>query len=109
MEHLLNDTSKVKKKYLEKNLSQCHFYHKSNMDRPGVEHGPQANHCLPEPWHCVVCVCVLFILEAYFYEWKHENLGWRRLASDKIQQSSTLNVLIPSGAECAFAPQNCKN
>jgi len=56
-----------------------------------------------------VCVCVLCILETYIYEWKHANLGWPRLASDKIPQSSTLKVLIPSGAECTFDCENCKN
>jgi hypothetical protein len=55
------------------------------------------------------CVRGLFILETYFHEWKIVNLGWRRLASDKIQQSSTLNVLIPRGAECAFDHKNFKN
>lgn len=49
MEHLLNDTGKGKMKYLEKTLSECHFYHKSHMDGPGVEHSPQAKDYLPEP------------------------------------------------------------
>jgi hypothetical protein len=30
-----------KPKYSEKTLSQYHFvHHKSDMDRPGIEHGP---------------------------------------------------------------------
>ena len=95
----MNDTGKEKMKYLEKNLSECHLYHKSHMDGPGVEHGPQATTiCLNHGVVSCVCVCVC-ILETYFYEWKHANLGWPRLASDKIPQSSTLNVLIPSEAE----------
>jgi len=33
MEHWWNDTDRGKLKYLERNLSQCHFvYHKSHMD-----------------------------------------------------------------------------
>jgi hypothetical protein len=41
MEHRWNEIDRGKPKYSEKNLSQCHFvYHKSHMDRPGIETGP---------------------------------------------------------------------
>jgi hypothetical protein len=35
-----NDIDRGKPKNSEKNLSQCHFVHKSHMDWPGREHGP---------------------------------------------------------------------
>jgi hypothetical protein len=38
MDDWWNDTDRVKPKYLEKNLSKCHFvYHKSCIDWPGIE------------------------------------------------------------------------
>jgi hypothetical protein len=38
MGHRWNNTERGKLKYLEKNLSHCHFiYHKSHMDWPGIE------------------------------------------------------------------------
>jgi hypothetical protein len=41
MEHRWNEIDRGKPKYLERNLSQCHFvYHKSHIDRPGIEPGP---------------------------------------------------------------------
>jgi hypothetical protein len=41
MEHGWNDIDRGKPKYSERNLSQCHFvYHKSHMDRLGIEPGP---------------------------------------------------------------------
>jgi hypothetical protein len=37
----LKETERGKPKYSEKNLSQRHFvYHKSHMNRPGIETGP---------------------------------------------------------------------
>jgi hypothetical protein len=41
MEHRWNEIGRGKPKYSGKNLSQFHFvYHKSHMDRPGIEPGP---------------------------------------------------------------------
>jgi hypothetical protein len=40
MEHRWNDIDRGKPKYSGKNLSQCHFVHKSHMDLPGIEPGP---------------------------------------------------------------------
>jgi hypothetical protein len=41
VEHQWNDTDLVRPKYLEKNLSQCHFVHlKSHTDWCGIEPEP---------------------------------------------------------------------
>jgi hypothetical protein len=41
VEYWWNDTDRGKPKYLEKNLSHCHFVlHKSHTERPGIEPGP---------------------------------------------------------------------
>ena len=41
MKHRWNEIDRGKPKNSEKNLFQCHFvYHKSHMDRPGIEPGP---------------------------------------------------------------------
>ena len=41
MEHRWNEIDRVKPKYSEKNLSQCHFvHHKSHTHRPGIEPVP---------------------------------------------------------------------
>jgi hypothetical protein len=40
MEHRWKETDRGKPKYSRKNLSHCHFVHKSHMDRPGIEPGP---------------------------------------------------------------------
>jgi hypothetical protein len=41
MEHLWNDIDRRKPKYLERSLSQSHFFHhKSHRDWPGIESEP---------------------------------------------------------------------
>jgi hypothetical protein len=54
MEYGMNNTDKEMLKYLKKNLPKCHFiYHKSYLDCPGIQPGPQNDMLvtLPEPVH----------------------------------------------------------
>ena len=59
----MNDTDRVRRKYSEKNLSECRIVrHKSHTDAAGIQPGP------PCPCHgtdkCSVCLCVSWQLKS---------------------------------------------
>jgi hypothetical protein len=64
MEHWYNDNEKEKLRYLEKNLSQCHFFHKKiprgmtqNQTQVSLETNDLSNGTGTSKWNMALKIC----------------------------------------------------